>query len=371
MKKIRILYYYPFQQYDTGSPKSLVSMISTLNSNKFEPFFVADNDDGPLNSALRNVGVTILLGRVELISLKRPVAAYKSIHRQIGFLKDHSIQVVHLNHFGWNEDLAIAAKLLGIPVILHLHNSEKILWNNLNRFCAKRVLCCSRTLQGSIENIGLIQGKLTILYNLVDIEWIQTGTPIGKSLNVNKETIVVGTIAQICHRKGIDNLVEVARNVIRECVNVKFLIVGPVGINENEFLKEIELSISKNKLEDHIYFLGSRSDIPDILASFDIFFLPTRVEPFGIVIIEAMASNIPVVASKVGGIPEIITNNKNGYLFEPNDLKGFSSKIVELSESKEVRDVVGKNALKAVSGRFDKSTIGKRLEVIYDSLLSS
>ena len=126
--------------------------------------------------------------------------------------------------------------------------------------------------------------------------------------------------------------------------------------------------IRKGPLKESVVYLGSRADIPDILATFDVFFLPTRAEPFGMVVIEAMASGIPVVASHVGGIPEIITSQDIGRTVSPLTPEAFAGAIIELLHMGDQVRAFGERGRQSLVGRFDLAKMGATLGAVYKGL---
>jgi glycosyltransferase involved in cell wall biosynthesis len=105
-----------------------------------------------------------------------------------------------------------------------------------------------------------------------------------------------------------------------------------------------------------------------VLASSDVFFLPTRSETFGIVVAEAMAASLPVVTTGVGGIPEIIRSPDEGWVVEPDDVAGFAAAIDALIASPELRRAMGAAGRVAVEGRFGHATFARALEAVYAGL---
>ena len=119
---------------------------------------------------------------------------------------------------------------------------------------------------------------------------------------------MIGTVAQIRLGKGIDVLLAAAESLLAEFPDVIFAIVGPPGRGEEEFAARMVDAAKKEPLAGRVRFVGSRPDVPDVLASFDIFCLPTRAETFGIAVVEAMAAGLPVVAGDVGALRELVTS---------------------------------------------------------------
>ncbi len=343
-------------------------MIGLLDRARFEPVYLATGD-GPLIDALAAQNVRIVRGEVTSVSYRHPLAALGKALRQARLLRRLEINLLHMNEFGWNQDLVLGAWLRGIPVVLHVHNPASIAFQNLHRFAASKVLTVSEAAKGAVTNFHRIRHKCEVLYNSVDLGRMGRGRPIRESLGLTSQDIVIGTIGQISYRKGIDVVLETARILLPRWPQLKFLLIGPKGIGEEIFADQMMQRAKEPGFAGRVHFLGSRSDIPDLLASMDIFFLPTRAEPFGIVIIEAMAAGVPVVASRVGGIPEIITSNDVGRLVDPISANGFVSAIDEILRLEDQGRRLGERGRRSLLGRVDTRTVGERLQGIYDQLL--
>jgi glycosyltransferase involved in cell wall biosynthesis len=363
----RVLYHYGSAHYDTGSPRALVSMIGLLDRSRWEPLFLGP-DQGPLADELRRRNVTIISGqRAAPLSYRSPRATARSILKQIRLLKEHRIDLVHVNEFGWNQDLVIAGRLAAIPVILHIHNAEEICWKNLHWLAATCVLMPSAAHESAVRGFHRIARKTRVLHNSVDFQRIGHGRRIRDQLDLPETSVVVLTIAQVCYRKGIDVVIEVAERTRGVHPDTVFLIAGPDGVGEKEYAERMRQLVSQKGLEGRVRFLGSRDDIPDLLASSDLFLLPTRAEPFGIVVLEAMAAGVPVVASAVGGIPEIVHSPQVGSLVEEINPRAFAGAVGVFLENADLRLHVGRAGREAAEQRFGAARLSALLDDIYES----
>jgi glycosyltransferase involved in cell wall biosynthesis len=175
-------------------------------------------------------------------------------------------------------------------------------------------------------------------------------------------------VCQITPNKALDVLVEVARELVPRWPALRFVIAGRAGLGHEAYADSIMSAAAVPPLQGKVQFLGSRSDVPDILASSDIFFLPTRSETFGIVVAEAMAASLPVVTTHVGGIREIVRSDAEGLVFEPDDVPGFVRAIEGLLADSERRRALGAAGRRSLDGRFDRATFARALESLYVSL---
>jgi glycosyltransferase involved in cell wall biosynthesis len=346
----------------------LASLIESLDRSIFQPVFCA-HEEGPLTEALRTRGVELIYGGGKAIAIRHPIAALTAIWRQAKQLRSWEIDLLHANSVFWNTDLILAAWMLRIPVILHVHNPAVVELRNLNWFAARKVLFCSGFEMSNTVRFARIAHRAEVLHNAIDTAAVRRGVSIRANLGLTDGQVAIGTVAQVGHRKGIDILIETAAVLLRERDDLVFFIAGPVAAGEDEFGRRMQELAAEPALRGRVRFLGSRSDIPDFLASLDIFLLPSRAEPFGIVVIEAMAAGLPVIASKVGGIPEILSSPEIGRLVDPLAPEAFAAVIREILALPERGRQIGQNARFNVAERFDLAAAGRRLKKIYLDLL--
>jgi len=345
-----------------------MNLIASLDRAIFEPVFLSDGD-GPLAEALGAGGVEIVRGRGVGVSFRHPFHAFGAIGRQAIHLKSWKIDLLHANGFFWNTDVILAAWMLRVPVILHVHNPVTVSFQNLVRFAARKVLFCSRFEMGNARHFNRIRHKAEVFYNAIETAAMGGGVSIRKELGLKDGQVAVGTVAQVAHRKGIDILMETAAILLRERRDLVFLIAGPVGTGEAEYARRMYALAEGPELRGHVRFLGPRSDIPDFLASLDLFLLPSRAEPFGIALIEAMAAGDPVVASRVGGIPEILSSPEIGRMVDPLAPQAFAQAVREILALPDRGRAMAEKARLSVAQRFDIASAGQRLKKIYLDLL--
>lgn len=362
-----VLFYYSSQQVHTGSPKVLARLIEGLDRTRYAPYFLA-NRPGDLSRRLAENGTVILSGEVGQVGAATLFDNAANLFRLMRLLKRNRISLVHINQLGWNFDLALAARLLSIPLVFHVHNQEQINLRNLDCRLGSRYLFVSRALADQCDAYRVRPEKTQVLYNPIDIDRFRSGRSIRQELNLPQDAPVVGTVAQICHRKGIDIIVRSARKVLAALPEAFFVIAGPDGLGEERFAQELRAEIAGQGLSEKIRFVGPRDDIEDLLASVDLFFLPTRAEPFGLVFVEAMAAGVPVVASNVGGIPEIIPGEDYGILLDP-DSPLYPEVIVGLLGDAGRRGRMAAAAYERARDNFSHSIFNQKIESLYRELI--
>ncbi len=364
----RILYYYAYQGFHTGSPRSLANLIHIMDRGRFAPLFLATGE-GPLVEALEADGVEILRGPVQPITYRHPLAALLRVRAQAAFLRRHAIDLLHVNELGWNLDLVLGAALAGVPVVLHPRLPETIHVQNLHRFAAGRIVFCSRSQRVAVEGLHRVAGKSRVVYDAVDLDVYRAGRSIRRELGLPERAIVVLCVAQVRHGKGIDLLLDAALAQVPRRPDLHVVVAGPPGAGREQFAADMAARAAEPPLAGRVHFLGSRDDVPDLLASADLFMLPTRGETFGRVVVEAMAAGVPVIASAIGGITEIVTSAEVGRAVWPLTGEAFAEALGEVLALPDRGRALGQRGRQSLVGRFDQATIASAMAAVYAELL--
>lgn len=256
----------------------------------------------------------------------------------------------------------------GIPYIVTVQRMEenkgflrKVAFKN-----AKICIAASLAIKKYFEELGC--KNIEIIPNGIDLERFKNLDRIKNRERLGvKEEFLVMAIARLEKVKGIDYLIGAADilNKKYKKQNIKYFIIGDgsQGKNLNNLVKKLNL-------KEKIKFLGQipNEKIPEYLSAADCFVLPSLKEGFGIVILEAMAAVLPVVATKVGGILDIIEDGKNGILIEPGDSKEIVKAIQKIYSKKELSLNLVQNA-KMNLEKYDWKTIAQRVYLIYQNLI--
>lgn len=370
--KHRVLYHYGSSHYDTGSPRALVGLVGLLDRDRFQPLFLPA-EHGPLVDAIRERGVEILApgsGRPRSVSKRSLGSGLRRVDHWCDRLTAEGVDLLHLNEVGWNTDLVLAAWLVGVPVVLHAHNPARMHARNLNIAIASRVIIPSRNHQTAIHGYERIADKCTVIYNTTVIDKDGAPVRVRHSLGLHDRSPIILTVAQISHRKGIDMLLEVAPRVWKEIPDAVFLIAGPDAVNEGAFADHLRSEVRHMGIGERIRFLGSRNDIHDLLSASDLFFLPSRAEPFGIVFLEAMFAGVPVVASRVGGIPEVVAPPEGGLLVDDYAPQSFAAALGRLLQDHSLRERISATAKERAESVFGYEQLSGVLTATYHDLLA-
>jgi glycosyltransferase involved in cell wall biosynthesis len=235
---------------------------------------------------------------------------------------------------------------------------------------ADAVLCVSNGEAAAIKDMGFEGSMIRIVPNGITPELL--GLSVDPQLFKKKfglEPPIVLFVGRLAENKGLDVLVKAAAQVLKEVPRATFVLVGEDG----GMKATIETKAKALGISDHLVLTGHIKEdtlFRSAFASCDIFVLPSIFEAFGIVILEAMAMAKPCVATKVGGVPDLITDKKTGLMVEPNDPAGLSKAILTLLKDPALGIQMGLKAKKAVGKDFTWPRIVDKLEEVYADVLS-
>jgi glycosyltransferase involved in cell wall biosynthesis len=234
---------------------------------------------------------------------------------------------------------------------------------------ARRIV--TLTERNKIEHIKLglaPAAKLSVLHNAVDIDKFSKAAArrkgVREELGYGESDIVIGIIGRLTTEKGHASLLEAVCKLAGRNGNIRLLIVGG-----GPLLIELEETVCKLGIEKHVIFLGVREDVPELVAASDIIALSSFYEGLGIVLLEAMAAKKPVVATRVGGVPEIVIDGKTGILVEPNNPEEMADKLGRLADDESLRRKLGETGFENVRENFNVPVVLEQLENIYGEIL--
>ena len=234
---------------------------------------------------------------------------------------------------------------------------------------ADHIIACSDAAKEILVNYEKADPrKVTVVYNGTSInrfrfQNLKQREQIRENLQI-KDKIVLSYTAHFRQEKGHRYLLRAISKIKTQYPNIVLLLIGD-GVLRNE----LEVLTKQFNIEDNVRFLGYRTDIPDLLSATDIYVHPTTNEGFGIAIIEAMAVGVPVIATNVGGIPEIITDEKYGVLVPAENPQALADAISDLIMHPEKRKSMSEEERKHVEITFTNQIMANKYMAIYSQLV--
>ncbi len=225
--------------------------------------------------------------------------------------------------------------------------SKLSLWISLTQSMKKNVVECTRMPSEKVRVILL--GTDIQRFNPEKYDQCEER----KVFALPQDKKIIGTIGRLDPGKGQEVLLRAVPDVVKLHPDAFFVIAGDETAGEPGYKKQLIELCRTLAIEQYVSFLSFTKDVPQLLASFDIFALPSFCETFGIVVIEAMAMRKAVVATNAGGVPEIITDGKTGLLVEPRDSNAFARAIHRLLDDETLRSTLANSACEEAVQRFD------------------
>ena len=352
-----------------GAERVVLNIVELINTNDFEPVvgsfvFVKRKNNLFVNELnkrnLRHHAV-----------LMRSTFDLRNIYEIIKIIEADGVDILHTH--GYRSDIIglICAKLTRRPIISTVHGWTPTtmrvrIYEFLDRLALcffDRIIAVSKEVEESLVKAWISKTKITLVPNAILYHKSGgngTEGDVRSELRLENKVRIVGTVARLSKEKGIDFLIHAIAEVLKEFRDVVLLIVGE-GLEKERLASLCE----KLAVRDHVIFHGFESEINRIYSSIDVFALSSLTEGTPMALLEAMAYGVPVVASKVGEVPDIINNGVNGLLVQAADYKGLSDGILRLlshpSEAKRMA-VAGKRTIEV---EFDIKRWIREIESLY------
>jgi L-malate glycosyltransferase len=359
-----------------GAERVLLEMIRRLPQDRFRCSVVTFQIEPGLK-ALENVTAP-----VRVLPLRRTydIGAVRIALLIRDLIRRENVSIVHT--FFETSDLWAApiARLSGCPVLVSSRRDMGILRARKHHFAYPivsrlfdRVLTVSEEVRSyAVNHDRLSPGRVETLYNGVDLETLDAKAAEDDArlrLGIKSSSLVVSTLANIRHIKGIDVLARAAARVCLADPDVVFLVVG--GVLEPETFRKLQELVDALGIKENFRFLGAMSNPYPVLAASDAFCLPSRNEGFSNALIEAMGFRLPCVATRVGGNAEALIEGVNGFLVESENAEAMGDRLLGLLRDPQLRRGMGQAARQTVESRFSMNAMMTRLTDIYQELLAA
>ena len=258
------------------------------------------------------------------------------------------------------------------PVILRTkHNVFPIVDHAFNRWLYGKLVDYHVVISGAIQeycaNKSYLEEKnLFLIPSAVEAENFAKGdgAKLREEYGLNDDHLVVGITGRLREEKGHRYLLDAWAEFSRETPEARLLVVGDGSLG-GEFKQQVK----QLGTEDSVIFTGFRKDVPDVLASLDLFVMPSISEGLGTAILEAGAARLPIIASRVGGIPDIIEDGRTGLLTEPHDPKSILEALRRLRDDRDLARKLAENARAHVETEFSPEQLVAKTERCYEEVL--
>jgi starch synthase (maltosyl-transferring) len=328
-------------------------------------------DDGPLPDALRALGARV---HTLNITSRFDVGA---IRRLVKICRDEHFQVVHSHNVRANVHARIGAVRAGVPVrISTIHNSvyaydvsptKQHLYAAAERRTAAwatRIIAVSDGIASELINrYGIDPAKVVVIPNGIEPDRLQptrTRAAVREELGIDASVPLVLQIGRLTPQKGYDLLIAAMPAVRERHPEVRLLCVG-----DGPDLELLEALAASHHMENRIYFAGHREDVPDLLAAADLIVLASRSEGMPYSLLEAMGMGMAVVATRIGGIAEVVEDETTGVLVPAESPPALASAIIDLLGDEPRRARLGSAARSVVMQRFTAAATAESVVELY------
>jgi L-malate glycosyltransferase len=293
--------------------------------------------------------------------------------------------VVHANSIRAGIILALA-RLPGVPRVVHVRDCMA---RSASATAAARLVAASADVVVANSRYtaewfraAAPAARLEVVYNGVDLRRFDPGrvdragarAALGQ---IPPGRLMLGVVGQLSPWKGQECVIDALAALVRDGVDAHLLLIGAVKFREpatrldNEaYVRRLHERIASQDLSDRVSWLGERDDIPELIAALDVLLLPSRQEPFGRALIEAMAMGVPVIATDVGGPREIVRDGQDGLLLAPDRPQEWAAAVRRLGEDTLLRERMGTAGRLRVHDAFSADAHGRAIGAVYERALA-
>ncbi len=314
----------------------------------------------------------------------RPLSDILAVIRLYLLFRREKFNVVHAHTAKGGALGRLAAKMANVSLILYSPHGHDF-YGYFNPFVSRMVITAERFLAhftdriitltqlgkkdfidfkiASPKKIVVISSGLVLeRYNKIEVDIAGKRQELG----ITEDKVLVGMVGRLETVKGPEYFIKAASIIVDEFPDVAFLVVG-----EGRLKYKLESMAKESGISEKVFFAGWREDVPEILPLLDILVLPSLNEAVGRILIEAGASGIPVVATNVGGIPEIVRDNQTGILVSARDAYGLAQAVISLLRDKQKRQSLAEAAKNWIDDKFSVYKMVEEISNLYSELMKN
>jgi glycosyltransferase involved in cell wall biosynthesis len=353
-----------------GAERVAVDLACRVDRAAYDPHVVATKRGGPLEEQLIAAGVPCtVLGRRRRTSVRPTVRALRLAQQS---------DLIHSHLFGNNVWGALLAQATGVPLLAHEHNRavrhtrfEPLLDRRLIGRTAYRILCVSEAVAASLRAEGVDPGRIEIVRNGVRLDGPLPSAAARSELGLSDDAVVVGTVASLRPEKAHDVLLRgFAALAGGGSPALRLCLIGDGA--ERSRLQALARALG---IERRVVWAGERRDAARLVSAFDVAVLCSRSEGLPLAALEAMVAGTPLVATRVGIMPELLEGSGleggAGLLVDPDDSAGLARAITALLENRERARELARRARSVIADGYDLGSVVRHVEGIYRSALSA
>lgn len=381
MKPVRILHV--IRPAEGGMKGHLLALAGGLHKFGYD-IEVACPGDSPLAREIHDLGLAVHY--INLVGPLNPIQDFRCVIQLYKIMRQQEYDIIHFHGAKAGLVGRIAAVAARCPrTVLTAHNfiiydevplAKKVLFKYGEKLLSRatsRIITVSEALKADLTNNYQLKAEhITPVYNGIDIaKYLEQRdhVRIKTGLGIDQVKYVIGTVARMAPQKGLSYLLE-AVALIKKTDPRKAGEIACVVAGDGPLQAELANQARRLGIENEIIFPGFVRDVPDFLACLDIFVIPSIAEGLSITTIEAMAAGLPVIASRVGGLPELVDEGVTGYLVEPRNPSVLAQAILQMMSEPEKARTMGENGRALACRNFSTETMIRNTCKVYESVNS-
>jgi len=345
-----------------------MGLAENLDKNLYNPMVVCPHE-GEFSAKLERAGIPVYISQMP--KWRRATSYPFRRLAAIGLARlasDLRVDLIHTSNLWSNYYAWQAGRILDIPIISHVRDilkPERIHKYLFHKF--HKVIAISERTKKPLVLGGIPSEEVEVIYNGVDLP--RFGQNLRNDDILRRESPLrehlVGLVGRIEPFKRQKEFIHIIAEVLRTRQDVSFLIIGDTAENQEGYFREVQKAIEEHNIGHHITFTGYRRDMPEVLASLDLVVTLSA----GGVVMEGMASSLPIIGTDLGSASEMIDDGVTGFLLPQDDNHAVSEAIIRLLGSKNTRDEMGKAGRKRAEKLLDVRKNIKLVEAVYADVL--
>ena len=347
-----------------GGQRQSLLLVKELKRRGY-PIFFAVQPGSPLYDKASEVAVPTLPLRIrnefDLASIFRLAVAMRRKNCLLAHFHDaHSAAVGSAAASLAKVPLRIISRRVDFPLKKNVLSRRKYIRN------IDAVVAISEGVKKVLVESGLHSERIEIIPSGIDFSAFKeapSSNYLRRQFSFAADDYLVGIVAHLADHKGHKYLIRATKILKDQTAKVKIIIVG-----EGPLKMELTKEVRDSKVEDIVFFLGFREDVPRILYSLDLFVLSSYLEGLGSSVLDAMACRLPVVATRTGGIPEAVIHGKTGLLVPPRNPQALARAILKLYNDRELASCLGEKGYEMVHQKFSAESMADKMISLYQKL---
>jgi len=365
-QKVRILQVLYSLEYG-GSERLASCLAYSIDRIKFEPLVLGLYGAGPIVEELTRHHISYYYFRYDRKFGRRSSLQFRLYH----FLRKMRIDIIQVHGSYPFTRILLPAKLTNTKIISTIHSKHsletvprlRLMFRFGALFCNSIVVVSNALKEYTVKELGISSDKIRVIHNGVDLAKFSPAIEKSRVAGIPEKDaslVFVGVIGRLRKAKDHVGLLHAWARVMADVAGMKLFLIG-----DGHLRQELEQLVFELRIGNSVIFLGEREDLPQVISHMDLIVLPSKRESFPISILEAMAMKKPVIATAVGGIPEIIRHGYNGYLVPAHNPDALVDAILKFMKDRELFERMAVEGYKTVTERFSNRIVINKYQKLY------